>query len=273
MSGKFSGLSQAAIERRIKEGRGQRHGADYKPWINTYDVSSSGRSHRIFGFKSQRLHHLLSDLELSVFLMLDWSPNVIDIREQFPLRVDDTLRLAEESGITHRKYKGVAQVLTSDFLVDTDDRGSKQFAIQAKYCDKFSSPETISRLELERRYWKFKCVPWYVVTENEISKSIIKNTKWLYPAQYEDLSNDDLHHYLSIFSYQFEKHPDTKITQIAQSLDVAYQLEIGTGLYWLRQLLARRYFIFDIQKEYLTLYSCDLLLNDHDEDKYRYAAS
>ena len=93
MSGTFKGLTQAQIDRRIREGRGQGLGPDYKPFIYTRDVSSLGRSHRLPGSKTRRLHHLLSDLELAVFLTLDRSRNVTDIREQFPMRVEDKCQL------------------------------------------------------------------------------------------------------------------------------------------------------------------------------------
>ena len=36
-------------KRWIKEGRGQGYLKDYKPWITIRDVSSKGRSHRVFG--------------------------------------------------------------------------------------------------------------------------------------------------------------------------------------------------------------------------------
>lgn len=71
MAGTFKGLNQTQIDKRLKEGRGQGRGPDYKPFIYTRDVSSLGRSHRLFGSKCQRMHHLLSDLELAVFLSLD----------------------------------------------------------------------------------------------------------------------------------------------------------------------------------------------------------
>lgn len=82
MSGTFKGLTQAQIDRRLKDGRGQGQGVDYKPFIYTRDVSPLGRSHRLPGSKTRRLHHLLSDLELAIFLTLDRSPHVTDIRER-----------------------------------------------------------------------------------------------------------------------------------------------------------------------------------------------
>jgi hypothetical protein len=73
------------IQKWIKEGRGQGFGNNYKPWITIRDVSSEGRSHRVFGHKSQRIHHLLSDLELSAFLLLEWHSTTIDIFQSFLL--------------------------------------------------------------------------------------------------------------------------------------------------------------------------------------------
>ncbi|MCG7883546.1 MAG: TnsA endonuclease N-terminal domain-containing protein [Candidatus Thiodiazotropha endolucinida] len=262
MAGKFKGLTQAQIDRRIKEGRGQGQGVEYKPFIYTRDVSSLGRSHRLPSSKTGRLHHLLSDLELAIFLALDWSAGVTDIREQFPLRVDDTVRIAEELGLFHAKFKGAAQVLTSDFLVDFNDPQRPTVAIQAKYSADLQKPEVIERLELERRYWIEKGIPWAIVTELEVPKAAFANIQWLYPAQAEDdVSQDELQHYQRLYLYEFERHPDQALTAIAQGLDVAGDLEPGQALYWLRQLLARHCFLFDINKLYRELRPTDISIN------------
>lgn len=262
MAGTFKGLTQVQIDRRIKEGRGQGQGQDYKPFIYTRDVSSLGRSHRLLGNKTSRLHHLLSDLELAIFLTLDWSSSVTDIREQFPMRVEDTVVIAEELGLPHGRFQGAPQILTSDFLVDFDDPQRPTVAIQAKYSADLQKPEVIQRLELERRYWQEKGIPWAIVTEREVSKGAFANIQWLYPAQSEDdLSLDDLEQYQQLFLHEFQRQPGRKLTAIAQGLDIAGQLETGQALYWLRQLLARHCFLFDIDKPYRELMPEDLATN------------
>lgn len=264
MSGTFKGLTQAQIDRRLKDGRGQGQGSDYKPFIYTRDVSSLGRSHRLPGSKTRRLHHLLSDLELAIFLTLDRSPHVTDIREQFPMRVEDTVRIAEELGLPHGRYKGTPQVLTSDFLVDFEDPQRPSIAIQAKYSTDLQKPEVIERLELERRYWQEKGIPWVIVTEREVSKVAFANIQWLYPAHAEDdIAQDDLAHYQQLFLLEFQRHPDRKLTAIAQGLDTSGQLEAGQALYWLRQLLARHCFLFDLDTPYRELKPKDLVANSH----------
>ncbi|MCC1496909.1 TnsA endonuclease N-terminal domain-containing protein [Alcanivorax sp. 1008] len=119
----------------IRDGRGFGSGKDYVPWLTVRDVSSKGRVHRVQGHLSQRTHHLLSDLELSTFLLLEWNPRVSDIREQFPLNVDETRQIAEELGIRHPAVSGNTQVMSSDFLVDMQHSITgtvKKLAIQVK---------------------------------------------------------------------------------------------------------------------------------------------
>ncbi len=77
--------SEEKIERLEREGRGKGAGADYRPWIQVSDFSSLGKSRRVFSRKTGRVHHLLSDIEWHMFLLLEFSPRVLDIREQFPL--------------------------------------------------------------------------------------------------------------------------------------------------------------------------------------------
>ncbi len=104
------------IQKWIKEGRGQGFGNNYKPWITIRDVSSEGRSHRVFGHKSQRTHHLLSDLELSTFLLLEWHSTTIDIREQYPLDLEQTLEIAKTIGMAMISINTVYGVFASIHL-------------------------------------------------------------------------------------------------------------------------------------------------------------
>lgn len=76
------------------------------------DVPSDGRSHRVYSHKTGRVHHLLSDLELAAFLTFDWQPQTIDIREQFPIRRDESREIAEHSEIKHPNVRGIDQVMS-----------------------------------------------------------------------------------------------------------------------------------------------------------------
>lgn len=251
-------LSETQIARRIKEGRGQGVGPNYKPWFHVQDVPSDGRSHRIYSDKTQRVHHLLSDLELAVFLVLEWSPNITDIREQFPLNRQETQALAAECSLRHPSVRGVDQVMSSDFLIDAAYGPDRQFAIQVKPLDKLVMPETIEKLELERRYWQLKQIPWFIVTEKEIDLVIKQNIEWLYPAKNEAAVEAGLLAQLPLLSKAFSKAAGSKVIDVCKHLDTAYELELGHSLRDVRTLVANGFIKFDIHKPFRSLNASDL---------------
>ncbi|MCD2449837.1 TnsA endonuclease N-terminal domain-containing protein [Methylicorpusculum oleiharenae] len=246
MARKSYGTSEVKFQKWIKDGRGSGRGIEYKPWITVRDLPSEGRSHRIFGHKSQRTHHLLSDLELAVFLLLEWHSEVIEIREQFPLERDITSRLAIDIGISHPAISGFKQYMSSDFLVNAKDLKRPKFVLQAKYADALNDPRTIEKLEIERRYWVEKNIPWQIVTEKEIPSVVVKNINWLYPAKRDEINHETVLERVQFYAHHFQKSPDILMIDICKSLDIAYDQPPGESLQEIRQLLARRCFLFDL---------------------------
>jgi hypothetical protein len=90
MARPYPRFNAATIKKWIAEGRGQGHGKNYAPWLRARDVPSNGYVNRILGWKTTRRHEFLSNLEASYFYLLEWSPFVSDVREQFPLNLDET---------------------------------------------------------------------------------------------------------------------------------------------------------------------------------------
>ncbi|GHX10140.1 heteromeric transposase endonuclease subunit TnsA [Vibrio cholerae] len=262
MAGKKYVNNELQNQKWLREGRGSGHGSDYKPWLTVMDLSSQGRSHRVFGHKSQRTHHLLSDLELAVFLLLEWSRSTVDIREQFPLRLEDTKALALESGIDHPSVRGVLQVMSSDFLVNTTDTCQPKFALQAKYAEALSDARTIEKLELERRYWLQKGVPWWLITEKDIPSVVTQNISWLYPAQRDEIEIDALMERAAFYQHHFQNAPERSVIEVAKQLDTAYQQPMGQSLLEIRQLLAQRCFLFNILTPVTKLKAWDLQLEN-----------
>ncbi|MBT1063985.1 TnsA endonuclease N-terminal domain-containing protein [Bowmanella sp. Y26] len=240
------GFTEARFAKWMKEGRGKGQHSDYKPWLTVRDLPSLGRVHRVFGHKSKRTHHLLSDLELSVFLMLEWHNEITQIREQFPLERDTTRQLAEAAGIKHPNVAGVDQYMSSDFLVDSANDNEPRFVLQAKYASALQDPRTVEKLELERRYWQEKNLPWYLITENDVPAVVTRNINWLYQPQREVADMELALQRIEFYSHHLEKSPTKTIIAICKELDAAYDMPLGESLYEVRQLLAKRYFTFDI---------------------------
>jgi len=188
------GLFEPAILKRLqKEKRGQGFGKDYKPFLTVRDVPSKGRVHRRPALTHNRIVHLLSDLELAAFLLFDWSSSVIDIREQFPLNPEATIDIAKRLGIKHPAFRGVLQVMTTDFLVDLEVDGQLvNHAISVKYAEDLEDQRTLEKQELEKRFWENEGVDWYIFTEQDVPVTTVKNIRWLAPHMHSyDLGDEE----------------------------------------------------------------------------------
>ncbi|KID55524.1 transcriptional antiterminator [Pseudoalteromonas luteoviolacea] len=257
------GHTEAQYRKWIKEGRGSGEYREYKPWLTVYDSPSDGRVHRVFGYKTKRTHHLLSDLELSMFYLLEWRKEVLQIKEQFPLERDLTAELVKSAGIKHPSVRGVNQYMSSDFLVETSSTELPYFALQVKYTNALEEQRKIEILELERRYWLEKNIPWQIVTEAEIPKVVKTNIEWIYPMQgaYEEAPHSAVDQALFYADY-FSKYPTKTLIEACKEIDTAYGLDLGESLYEIRCLLADRYFTFDIFKPVQKVHVGDFKLGD-----------
>lgn len=258
MSRRKHSPSDLVYQRWIKEGRGQGRMHTYRPWLTVRDVPSRGRSHRIFGFKSQRTHHLFSDLELAAFFILEWHPYTQEIREQYPLQREITREISRTTGIKHPSFAGVDQYMSTDFLVNTSKAELPKFAVQVKRSEDLNSTRTIEKLEIERQYWKQKDIPWFLLTEREIPVTVSQNIEWLYPAQTEDISYEKLALQLNFYTQYFFNNPTTTLIDISKLIDMDYCHLPGETLKELRLLLAKRFITFDIRKNYRELTGSDL---------------
>jgi hypothetical protein len=179
--------SNQDIERHIANGFGAGAGADYVPWLRVQDVPSMGRSWKIQGVKVDRIHHLLSDLERAYFLLCEFSENVVDIREQYPLLpLDSTQAVARAIGVRYPKYKAtsVPLVTTTDFLLTVKQPSGdlKSVARTIKYQQDLRGKDgarTLEKLEVERRFWISQGVDWSIVTEELFTPDLILNLAFL----------------------------------------------------------------------------------------------
>ena len=97
------------------QGRGKGEGASYKPYIKTREVPSIGTGRILKDKITGRQMHLLSQAEVYTYYLLRWDDSVIDIREQYPLELEDTLKIADHLGYKHPHDRKTS--MTTDFLV------------------------------------------------------------------------------------------------------------------------------------------------------------
>ena len=115
-------------EYKLEEGRGKGHGRDYKPWIETREVSSIGTCSNPIDWKTGRTVELLSQGESYFWHILRWNDKVDDIREQYPLDIETTLKICDDFNIKHPHDRKT--YMTSDFYVTYKDGTEKIFSVK-----------------------------------------------------------------------------------------------------------------------------------------------
>lgn len=255
MAQKFK-WSEEKIQQLQAEGRGKGKGADYQPWIEVTDFSSMGISRRKFSPKTGRVHHLLSNVEEQCFLLLEFSPQVVDIREQFPLKRDETRSLAAQCGIKHPLYPTtrVPVVLTCDFLVTVMRDGELSLmAISCKRADGLEKPRTIELLELERRYFAEHGIPYHLVMHSDLPTAKIENIRWCRGASINDQGVEEypeaLEEHRQALLYELSRSvKGGSLAEFCNAYDVRTGAEPGTGLRVARALLWEKQLLTDFNQ-------------------------
>lgn len=204
------GFDAIKHKRFLKEGRGRGEGKDYLPWVRVQDVPSRGFSSRIKGWKTARIHHVLSNYELYTFLVGEWSRLIVDIREQYPLlELEETLAIAKRCGVRHPTDPKTRYpiVMTTDFLFTLLLDGQRVLhACTFKHSKDLAHKRTREKMEIEKRYWRERGVNWKIITEFDIPLVLAKNV-------------DNIHE-----SYYLSTYKDTNlIAEIAHSLTALVQ--------------------------------------------------
>ena len=237
------------IAEREKDGFGCGKGADYKPWLEVAMVSSHGRSRRVWSPKTGRVHHLLSDIEFLLFLVLEWVLSISDIREQYPLDRDVTQDVARQLGIRHPCYPGtnVPTVMTVDFLATRVRDGKEGLeAYNAKPTTEAEDENSLSKLEIQRATLELMEIPHHLVFDTDIPKQKVKNIDWIRDSLVKDGEQEPRDgHWASMMGRltQALANADGRkgtLAEFCRRFDTAHGVEPGTGLRAARMLMFTR---------------------------------
>jgi hypothetical protein len=243
-------------ESKRKQGRGQGDGKDYVPFDKVREVPSMGLGHRSKGNTTGRVHETLSTLEHNIKCILDSFESIVDIKEQFPLPLDETIHIAERLSIKHPTdpYTHELWQIRLDFLITyIIDDDSKQIAISAKYAKALESKRTIEKLEIERTYFAEIGIDWKITTENEVLDGLIHNVKWIRTAgniEYmPDVRKDDLEYLENALLREFADNPGTSLSQACIIVDQKLGLKSATALWLVKHFIFTQRWHIDMLKK------------------------
>ncbi|EST51582.1 Tn7 transposition protein A [Brevibacillus panacihumi W25] len=253
MSKRKCSTTASVIERRIREGRGKGNFADYKPWLTIHDVPSKGVVTRIFGWKSGRLHHYLSEnYELSHHYQLEWAQGVIDIREQYPLLpLEKTLFIANKLGVRHPidpKTKHPI-VMTVDMLLTVNGADGHEYLAHSIKPISNLNKRVLEKLEIERQYFKDIGIKWSLITENQINYDLAKNVEWLHSSRNLEGLDHNIPPIIGKIAQSLLEaiqKKDKPLAKTTQELDKKLGLAPGTCIQIVKYLIANRIWLVDM---------------------------
>ncbi|UCV22565.1 TnsA endonuclease N-terminal domain-containing protein [Ferribacterium limneticum] len=177
------------LQRFHRQGRGLGTFTDYIAWhcVSRGDPSSRGRSHLQMWQDRQR--DLLSDHEWVILFFILMLLNLIDVREQFPLSLEEaahemgaylvdagdqrfpgTQAIARKLGIRHpitsEGKESADWVMSTDFLLAlrTEAGAIELLAIAVKTEEEARHKRKRQLLAIEREYWLTRGVTWLLIT-------------------------------------------------------------------------------------------------------------
>ena len=160
-------------------GRGFGDHATYKPWILPREVPGLGVCSYVRDPYHGRMMSLLSQGEYMLYLKLRWRQDVDDIREQFPLNLADTNRIAEEFG--YRKAGNGRFHMTTDQLVTLTDGSLEAYSVKSTHEDA-EKRRTREKLEVEEAYWAERGISWHLVCKEDLDHIEFMNLRDIFAA-------------------------------------------------------------------------------------------
>lgn len=168
---------------KLKEHRGEGHGAQYKPWVKVREVNLLKTGSNAIDWKTGRATELLSQTEYGLFMMLRWDDAVQEIREQFPLGDMEVENVVNEE---NRKRELLKQsplpmpnldddCMYTTFLVDFIDGSCKAIAVVSD--SSHLSDIQINRCWIQKQYWRRKGVPFEIKDYHSINKTLVRNIR------------------------------------------------------------------------------------------------
>lgn len=187
------------------------------PYVKSTFMSAGTRSiswcpvqKRVITFMSQGEKHL--------YITKLFEPNVIEIKEQYPLDYMLTQQIADAFDVIHpRKHlTGELTVLTTDLLVTYREKSGAQYRVAYSFkhsIDARSKTRTMQKFDIETAYWKRFGVRAEQVLRDDVSK--IKAYNLLNYINYYDteLSASELRKFVSALLDDVIEHPYSSLRE------------------------------------------------------------
>lgn len=159
-----------------REGRGTGSGKDYKPYIQAREFGSLGTCANPIDWKTGRTVELLSQGEAAFWYISRWDDVVLDIQEQYPLDLNETLCIADTLGVKHPHDRETR--MTSDFLVTYKNRTQRVFSLKSDR-GVLEDERSLQKLLIEKLFWKHRGISFKLVFKSDLNMTLFRNIRFV----------------------------------------------------------------------------------------------
>lgn len=216
-----------------QDGRGKGEGVNYQPLYNNQDVTPKGRTTRTQDQSTGRQALALSDKELKIRKIIEFADNVRDIRETYPINVEETKLIADRLGVKHPNDKKKEQLrpITISLLVvrEMKNKGEEILAVQYVAKNALANRNQINELEIIRIWCSEYRYKFIIVTDEELKNTVTDNIDLLHNylklenLGLENIEIDELIHIeMWLINNSFEECESVRklCTSCAKTLDI-----------------------------------------------------
>lgn len=169
------------LRSRVRRGLGIGVGAGYRPWRQIRRSGIRGTASYVRGVRIDRIFQLLSEKETTYFYLKERQPEVIDIREHWPiLDLDRTLQLSRACGINHPMHDDMPEPFTLDFLItEQTETGLTYRASCLSPVSESPGERTERLLQVQYRWCHENGIGWFRVDTSQFNRVILHNLRYI----------------------------------------------------------------------------------------------
>ena len=169
------------LRSRINRGQGVGKGIEYRSWLKIREVPSKGSSAAVMGILVRRRFELLSQLETIFFFLTERRPDVVDIRENWPiLDLARTVELCAKLGVRHSSKGLYPFPFTIDFLITEKAVGGlRHVGASIKTPRDARNQLVCKRLNIEYQWCRENGIDWALIDTSGFTDTLLSTLRFM----------------------------------------------------------------------------------------------